>query len=291
MIPPRLALFRAPGLLVGALLLAVLAGCESKQSPSSYVARVGDQYLQEPDVNRMLKGMGPVPDSTEARQQVIEQWVERSLLLREAERLNLSQDAEVQRLLRERRRNTLVGAMTNRIHENMDQPPTDEEVRTYFERHQEQLTLREPYVRVRHLTTTTVDSARAARKALTAASASGADSVWTRLSQQYGQNPTRSQQLADRFLPESRLFAQLPYVRDELATLQEGETAPVIEANNRYHVLELMRRVPEGAEPRLQWVEAEIRRRLRVRRRKQMYAREVQRLRNRAKADGLIETP
>ena len=291
MIPLRLALSRAPGLLIGAVLLAVLAGCESKQSPSSYVARVGDQYLQEPDVNRMLKGMGPVPDSTEARQQVIEQWVERSLLLREAERLNLSQDAEVQRLLRERRRNTLVGAMTNRIHENMDQPPTDEEVRTYFERHQEQLTLREPYVRVRHLTTTTVDSARAARKALAAASASAADSVWTRLSQQYGQNPTRSQQLADRFLPESRLFAQLPYVRDELATLQEGETAPVIEANNRFHVLELMRRVPEGAEPRLQWVEAEIRRRLRVRRRKQMYAREVQRLRNRAKADGLIETP
>ncbi|MEF8794885.1 MAG: peptidylprolyl isomerase [Salinivenus sp.] len=291
MIPHRLALSRASGLLVGAVLLAVLAGCDSKQSPSSYVARVGDQYLQETDVNRMLKGMGPVPDSTEARQQVIEQWVERSLLLREAERLNLSQDAEVQRLLRKRRRNTLVGAMTNRIHENMDQSPTDEEVRTYFERHQDQLTLREPYVRVRHLTTTTIDSARAARTALAAASASEADSVWTRLSQQYAQNPTRSQQLADRFLPESRLFAQLPYVRDELATLQEGETAPVIEANNRFHVLELMRRVPEGAEPQLQWVEAEIRRRLRVRRRKQMHAREVQRLRNRAKADGLIETP
>lgn len=291
MIPHSLVLSRATGFLVGAILLAMLPGCESKKSPDSYVARVGDQYLQEPDVNRMLKGMGPVPDSTEARQQVIEQWVERSLLLREAERLNLSQDAEVQRLLRKRRRNTLVGAMTNRIHENMDQPPTDEEVRTYFERHQDQLTLREPYVRVRHLTTTTIDSARAARQALVDVSSSVADSVWTRLSQQYGQAPTRSQQLADRYLPESRLFAQLPYVRDELATLQEGETAPVIEANNRFHVLELVRRVPEGAEPQLQWVEAEIRRRLRVRRRKQMYAREVQRLRNRAKADGLIETP
>ncbi len=291
MIPHRLVVSRATGLLVGTVLLAMLAGCELKESPDSYVARVGDQYLREPDVNRMLEGMGPVPDSTEARQQVIEQWVERSLLLREAERLNLSQDAEVQRLLRKRRRNTLVGAMTNRIHENMDQPPTDEEVRTYFERHQDQLTLREPYVRVRHLTTTSIDSARAARQALVAAPASGADSVWTRLSRQYGQNPTRSQQLADRFLPESRLFAQLPYVRDELVALQEGETAPVIEDNNRFHVLALVRRVPEGAEPQLQWVEAEIRRRLRVRRRKQMHAREVQRLRNRAKADGLIETP
>jgi hypothetical protein len=277
--------------LLGAALLLVLAGCESEAPPESYVARVGDQYLQETDVERMLRGMGPVPDSTEARQQVIEQWVERSLLLREARRLNLSQDAEVQRLLRERRRNTLVGAMTNRIHENMDQSPTDEEIRTYFERHREQLTLREPYVRVRHLTTTSIDSARAARQALMATSPSNADSVWARLSRTYGRHPSRSQRLADRFLPESRLFAQLPYVRDELSALQEGETAPVIEDNSRFHVLKLVRRVPEGVEPELRWVEAEIRRRLRVRRRKQMYAREVQRLRNRARADGLIETP
>ncbi|MFB6246972.1 MAG: peptidyl-prolyl cis-trans isomerase, partial [Salinibacter sp.] len=192
---------------------------------------------------------------------------------------------------RKRRRNTLVGAMTNRIYENLDKPPTDEEVRTYFERHRNQLTLREPYVRVRHLTTTTTDSARAARQALTSTAQSAADSVWARLSEQYGQNPARSKRLADRFLPQSRLFSQLPYVRDELEALQDGETAPVIEDNNRFHVLQLVRRIPEGTEPELRWVEAEIRRRLRVRRRKQMYAREVQRLRNRARADGLIDTP
>lgn len=286
MMPRSSAFFRALCL----LLLAPLASCESPEAPASYVARVGDQYLQEADVERMLEGMGPVPDSTEARQQVIEQWVERSLLLREARRLNLSQDADVQRLLEERRRSTLVGALTNRIYQDMDQAPTEEEIRTYFERHQDQLTLREPYVRVRHLTTTAVDSARSARQALVAAPGE-ADSTWRRLSQQYGQDPSRSERLADRFLPQSRLFTQLPYVRDELAALQNGETAPVIEDNNRYHVLQLVRRVPEGAEPELRWVEAEIRRRLRVRHRKQMYAREVQRLRNRAKADGLIETP
>ncbi|MFB6246971.1 MAG: hypothetical protein ABEL97_00195, partial [Salinibacter sp.] len=98
MIPQRSALPRGTSLLVGTLLLAILSGCGSPDAPASYVARVGDQYLQEADVKRMLRGMGPVPDSTEARQQVITQWVERSLLLREARRLNLSQDAEVQRL-------------------------------------------------------------------------------------------------------------------------------------------------------------------------------------------------
>ena len=277
--------------LVGGLALALLAGCQTEQAPDSYVARVGDHYLQQPEVDRMLEGMGPVPDSTEARQQVIQQWVERTLLLREAQRMNLSQDAEVQRLLEERRRNTLVSALTNRIYEEMDKSPGDEEIRTYFERHQDQLRLREPYVRVLHLTTTTQDSAVAARQTLVGAQQGSIDSVWSRLSRQYAQSPARARRLGDRFLPESRLFTQLPYVRDRLQGLQEGETAPVIEDNNRFHVLQLAERVPEGAEPELRWVEGEIRRRLRIRQRKQMYRREVQRLRNRAKADGLIETP
>lgn len=278
-------------LLAGGLALVFLAGCQSEPTPNTYVARVGDHYLQEPQLERMLKGMGPVPDSTEARQQVIEQWVERTLLLREAQRMNLAQDGEVQRLLQERRRSTLVSALTSRIYEEMDQSPSDEEVRTYFERHQDQLQLREPYVRVLHLTTTTQDSAATARQTLVETSDAAIDSVWTRLSRQYGQNPARSQRLADQFLPQSRLFTQLPYVRDELQALQDGETAPIIEDNNRFHVLQLVRRVPEGADPELRWVEGEIRRRLQIRQRKQMYRREVQRLRNRAKADDLIETP
>jgi hypothetical protein len=80
-------------------------------------------------------------------------------------------------------------------------------------------------------------------------------------------------------------------VRDELSNLREGAVAPVTQDNGRYHVLQLVRRLPEGSDPELRWVEAEIRRRLQIRSRKQTYAREVQRLRNRAKANGLLETP
>jgi len=282
---------RALFILVGVAVFGGLLGCESEQPPDSYVARVGDHYLQEDDVQRMLRGMGPVPDSTVARQQVIEQWVERTLLLREAERLNLSQNEDVQRKLEERRRNTLVSAMTNRLYENTDQPPSDEEIRTYFERHQDQLALREPYVRVRHLTTASQDSAQAARSALLDAPNATADTLWLELSRRYGTQPQRSRRLADRFLPESRLFSQVPYVRNALDNLQDGEVAPVIEGNDQYHVVQLVRRLPEDTEPELRWVEDEIRRRLQVRQRKQMHARKVERLRNRATADGLIETP
>jgi hypothetical protein len=282
---------RALLILAGVALFGTVVACESQERPDSYVARVGDHYLQEPDVQRMLGGMGPVPDSTQARQQVIEQWIERTLLLREAERLNLSQDEDVQRKLEERRRNTLVSALTDRLYDDTDQPPTDEEVRTYFERHQDELALREPYVRVRHLTTPNEDSARAARRALLRDPDATADTLWNRLTRRYAEHPRRSRRVATQFLPESRLFSQLPYIRDVLDDLQDGAVAPIIGGNDRYHVVQLVRRLAEGTEPELQWIEPEIRRRLRVRHRKQMYAREVERLRNRAKADSLIETP
>ncbi len=288
---PRSTFSPVPVLLAVLVVGIALAGCESEEAPSSYVARVGTHYLEEEDVTRLLRGMGPVPDSTEARQQVIEQWVEQTLLLREAERLNLAEDPEVQRRLEKRRRNTLVTTLTNRYYEEMDQEATDEEVQTYFERHQDQLTLREPYVQVRYLSTAQEDSAQTVRQELLQAQEASIDSVWARLSQEYAHRPPRAKRLSERFLPESRLFAQLPYVRDELDALGEGDVAPVIPDSDRYHVLQVVQRVPEGSEPELRWIESEIRRRLRIRHRKQMYAREVQRLRDRAKADSLIETP
>lgn len=273
------------------LLVALLTGCESEDPPSDYVARVDNHYLTKVELNNMLEGIGPVPDSTEARQQVIEQWVEQTLLYREAQRLNLSEDPEVEKQLEERRRSTLVSALRNRIHQKMEQDPSDEEIRTYFERHQDQLTIREPYVRVRHLATASEDTAQIVREELVASPGTGADSLWARLSRQYASSPGRSQALSQRFYPEGRLFDQLPYVRDELSALREGEVTPVTRDKNQYHVLQLVRRIPAGTEPQLQWMEDEIRRRLRTRNRKQMYAREVERLRTRARADDLIETP
>lgn len=279
------------GCLLVPLLAGALFGCESDNAPPPHVARVGDHYLTQTKLERLLDGMGPVPDSTEARQQVIDQWIRRTLLLREAKQLNLEKDSEVKRKLKERRRSILVTAFKNRLFEDTEVEPSDEEVRTYFERHEDQLALREPYVRVRHLATNNQDSAQAVRRAIRRARDADVDSVWTQLGRRYARDPERALDLSARFLPERRLFARLPAVQDALAALRDGQVAPIIEDNNHFHVLQLVRRISEGAEPKLRWMESEIRRRLRIRNRKQMYAREVERLRNEAKANNLIETP
>jgi hypothetical protein len=280
----RLALF------VGGFLILALGGCQSDDAPSSYVARVGNQYLTQDDLDRMLDGLGTARDTAAARQQVIEQWVTRTLLYREAQRLNLQSVEEVQQQLERQRRSILVAALKNRIHEDAEIAPSQEEVQTYFQRHKDQMSLREPYVRIRYLTTERRAAAQEARQKLRALPPQP-DSAWTRLVRDYAADTARALQLSRGYLPESRLGERLPGLRDQLEVLDEGETAPVVNASGRYHVLRLDRRIPEGAAPKLAWLEREIRRRLRMRARKQMYAHEVQRLRSKAEADGALETP
>lgn len=271
------------------LLLVLTAACSTESAPEEYVARVGDRYLTQSELDTSLQGMGAGIDTSEARKQIIEQWVTRTLLLNEALRLNLAEEPDVQRRLEDVRRSVLVTELTNRLYEQAELAPSPDAVASYYQRHREQLRLREPYVRVRHLRTQSPEDAQAAREALSEAGTATADSLWPALVRQYGDRPEEAQSLSDRFLPESRLFATLPYVRDELAELGDGDVAPVIEDDGAHHVVQVVRRVPAGTVPEQAWVEDEIRRRLTVRSRKQMYAREVQRLRNEARAQNRLD--
>ena len=268
--------------------LVLLAACGDEQAPEAYVARVGDEYLTQEALADMM-GTRVGLDTTEARQQIIEQWVTRTLLHREALNRNLQDEPAVQKQLEEQRRTVLVTALTNRLHKSLDVSPSESDVRSYFERHRDDLRLREPYARVRFLTTTRRDTAASIRERLAAADPSEADSLWTRLAEQHATAPEYSQRLANQFFPASRLRNNLPVGPDALDELDDGAVAPVLAVDSTFHVLQVVQRLEEGADARLAWVEPEIRRRLAIRARKQMYAREVQRLRNQAQARNALE--
>ena len=252
------------------------------------MARVGAYQLTNAELDSALQGFAGRNDTSEARKQIIEQWVTRTLLLREALRTNLDREPSVQRRIEEQRRSVLVTALTNRLYEQAELRPSDAEIRDYFARHREQLRLREPYVRIRHLVAAQESEAEAAREALQTAR-SVSDSLWTTILQRYSTAPRRSETPSDRYRPESRLFARLPYVRDELSELRAGQISRVVRDDSLYHVLQVVDRKPVGSTPQVEWVEPQIRRRLRSRARKQMYAREVQRLRNEAKAQNELD--
>ena len=100
---------------------------------------------------------------------------------------------------------------------------------------------------------------------------------------------TASFDLADNYYPERRLFADRPAVQQALARLRDQQIAPIIEAGAAYHVLQLVERLPTGTTPEQHWIRDELIRRLTIQARKQMYARQVQRLRNEALARNALE--
>lgn len=281
-------------LIIAAALLMALSGCSDDPAETEHVARVGDQVLTEADVSDALQSMETRLDSVHARQQIIEQWITDALLYREAQRRNLSGDPAVQRRLREQQQEVLINELTNRLYDSFSPEPSSAEIQRYYERHREQLRLRQPFVRIRYLTTTNINTAREVRTELAELDDSAtADSLWAVLVSDHAAYPDEARQLAATYHPASSLFARQPAVQKQLADLDPGETAPVIRnaGDSLAHVLQLISRASAGTVPEQAWVEDEIRRRLVIRTRKQMYAREVQRLRNEARARGELDLP
>ena len=271
------------------LALVLLAGCGDGSPEEPYAARVGEAFLTEADVQAALATLPNPLDTTEARQQLIEQWVTNELLYQEALRRDLRQRETVQRRLLESERAVLIEALVASLYAEQQDAIPAADVSAYFERHKERMQLREPFVRVRYLAATARDSAEAARRALQQAISQGdADSVWMALIDRYADDVDGARALATMYLPESRLFADRPALRQRLETLARGQVAPVLEADDRYVVLQLADRKPAGTVPELPWVEAEVRRQLAIEARKQMFERQVERLRAEAQArDGL----
>lgn len=278
---------------VGTALLALalfFAGCKREPPRTDYVARVGDQYLTEAEVNQSLEALNLHAGTSDARQQIIEHWVTNALLYREAQRRNLSSDPGVQELLREQERSVLISEITTRLYTDRVPPPSAAEIQRYYDSHRDQLRLREPFLRLRYLATRQPGVAQTVREELASLHEGiDADSVWSALATRYAHSPELSLELARAHHSEGQLFTHQPAVRSRLADLEVGAVAPVFRADSLYHVLQLVERTPPGTIPPLEWVRDQIRQRLTIRARKQMYTREVQRLRNEAQAQDALD--
>lgn len=274
--------------LLGLALLSV--ACRQPEREPEFVARVGDHYLTRDELRSALAILPAVGDSTEARQQIVEQWVTNELLYRAANQEDLRRDPEVRRLLEQNERSVLIGAYLSRVFDEEPATPSRSDIEAYFQQHQEQLRLREPYVRIHYLTLGDPDSARVAFDTLSASVEHGTvDSTWSLMARRFSMDPEGSEELASSFLALSQVFPERPAIHDRMAGLRPGNVTPPFESGGRFHVIHLAERAEPGTLPRLEWVEEELKRKLDIEARKQLYARQVQRLRNEALASEDLE--
>ena len=229
----------------------------------------------------MLVDRAPQLDSSDAISQIVEQWVTNQLLYQEARDRGLRSDADVQRLLADNERSVMVDALVSRmLDEEMGDGPDDAAIQTYYEQHRDQLALREPFVRVIHLVFEDADSAAAARRQLVSSSPP---------------DPEALSGMSDRqldmasFYPQQQLFAAIPGLGEAVASLRIGQVTPVLERDGAYHIVQLTDRLEEGTVPALDMIRDEISHRVTIQMRKQLYARQVQRLRTRAMAREELE--
>jgi hypothetical protein len=282
--------------LVLLLLLAaglVLGGCRSVESDRDYVARIGDATLTEAEVEKALQVVPQGMDPETARAQFVEQWITGQLLAREALRRGLRDQEDVRRQLEDNERNVLASALLSALYDEDSASFSRSEMEAYLDQNRDRMRLREPYVRVRFIDAATADEGDRARAELVdlyrdSLEPAARDSAFAATVRRFAIDTTAALSLASSFVAQSRLTRQAgggPW--SVIGQLSDRETSPVLATqDSTFIVIQLVERAPAGAEPRLDWVADEIRRRLAIRNRQQVVAREVQRLRTEAEARG-----
>ncbi len=281
-----------PARLLALALTLALAACGSGGStpPDDVVARVGDVAFTEAD---LADALGDVPaglDSVTAREQVVEQWVQRELLVQEAHRQGLAESPEVRRLLAESERSTLEAAALEQFFASNPAEPDEHALRTYYDEHRDALALREPYVRLRHLRTGPRERAVQAQQALARALLTPApDSLFALVAREFADDPDGATALADEYVPESRLEGVDPALAERVAALPAGAQVAVVPSGQGFHVVQVVDRVPAGTVPPFSLVRAELAERLAVQMRREMEARLLRQLRSEARASGRLD--
>ena len=265
------------------ILALALAACNGSPVAEEYVVRLGSETLSRQELEDALAGVPVEFDSADASRQIVEQWVTSQLLFAEARRRGIDREPDVRASILEAERAVVVNALLEDLYAEADEGPTDEEIQEYYERNQERLRLVEPYVRLRYISTDSLEAASEARRQLVRLDTTASD-AWEALVSEFADEPAVSIALAGSLVPESRAFSEFPVLGQALASTAEGRTSPVVTERGTYHVVQVIERVPAGTIPRRAWIEAPLRQQLQIESRKLLYARLVQRLRNEALA-------
>jgi hypothetical protein len=203
----------------------------------------------------------------------------------------LPDEEDVRSALAESERAVLGAALVEHFFAANPGSPTDEEIAAYFEEHRDELSLREPFVRVRHLQAADADVAETTRASLArAGNAAFADSVWRMMAREYAPDPAGALAMSEAYVPESRLRAAGDLLAETVSRLAPGQVATVPVAG-AYHVLQLVDRRPVGSPAELDWISADLRERIAIDRRRDLLARQVQALRTEAIAAGRLDVP
>ena len=142
------------GVLIGIAFLMLFAGCDffQKSAKEVVVAECYGKYLYESDLKGIVPENASVMDSIQRVNSFIDSWIERQILLHQAE-TNLSpEQLDLKKQLDEYRNSLVLYAYeTQLINQKLDTVVSEDEIAEYYEQNKEEFQLRNTMVRAAYV--------------------------------------------------------------------------------------------------------------------------------------------
>jgi len=183
------------------------------------VAQVGENYLYQEQITELLPPNYSQEDSTNIVKRYVDNWIEKQLLLKEAESKSGIDQKELQERLEDYKYQLLVHAYKqNYVNEYLDTLVTDPQISTYYEENKANFELKQPIVRayfVKVKLNTPLSQLEDLRKWMRSNLESNSDETEKLKSYSYGFAASYFLQ-DDKWLPISELVANTPFDRNLL---------------------------------------------------------------------------
>lgn len=255
-------------------------------SQSDRLARVGNEYLTLEEARKTIPDFLLQEDSTGVMHTYVEDWIQKEIILQEAERLQLRQNKDVQEKLEKARREILSEALKSYVMAkfNKDLVITDEEARNYYQIHKDKFILNERFVRFRHVETPDLEAARAAKRDLMLGV------PWPEVARNYSISPETKIEKSEHFWPASLAVAELDVMNRYLnGVIGQTEISPIRRIGRNYHFVQLMDSKAKGEHPDLHWLIEQIKDWLIIEKRRRHYSSYIKNLYLKAKSNNEID--
>lgn len=266
----------------------LISGCNglNGDSQSDRLARVGNEYLTLEEARKTIPDFLLQEDSMGVMHTYVEDWIQKEIILQEAERLQLRQNKDVQEKLEKARREILSEALKSYVMAkfNKDLVITDEEARNYYQIHKDKFILNERFVRFRHVETPDLEAARAAKRDLMLGV------PWPEVARNYSISPETKIEKSEHFWPASLAVAELDVMNRYLnGVIGQTEISPIRRIGRNYHFVQLMDSKAKGEHPDLHWLIEQIKDWLIIEKRRRHYSSYIKNLYLKAKSNNEID--
>lgn len=268
------------------LILFVLVGCNMGNGNSPQIlAEVGKVTLSKTEAKENIPKHIFEEDSTVAYSNYAQDWVQRQIILQEAQRLNFASRQDVQEKLQRLEEEFILQEVQNYIISEFesDLEVSDFEARNYYQQNREKFVLDEQYIRYRHLIAESNADAENAKQELMQGIA------WEEVARKYSKFADLKIRESERFWPISIAAGEHEILNRYLSIIGPSEISPTYVSGNEFHFVQLLEEKPEGDHPELDWLIEQIKEWLTLEKRKRAFNTYVKNLYLQAQANNEIK--